>query len=93
MNRNTLIDIPPAGGRARVNAVEAAALQAIADYEAVTVSEAVRMLIREGALKRELWPLEKMRAAAGSQVSEATDSAAVQNTNGQNHQQLESTSR
>lgn len=55
--RDNFINLPKPGQRARLNGFEAAALDAIAKREGVRVSEAIRLVIREGAKARNLWPI------------------------------------
>lgn len=56
MIRDNFINLPDPGARARVNEFEKIALDAIAKFEGMRVSEAIRLAIREAAKSRGVWP-------------------------------------
>ena len=56
MKRNKIVNLPKRGKRARVNEAEQIALEHLAQYEVVTISEATRLAIRESCKARGLWP-------------------------------------
>lgn len=63
MKKENLVSIPThrGKGRARVNEVEMRCLKALARFEAMNYSEAVRLAIREACKTRGLWPRQEVR--------------------------------